>query len=178
VLVRLSILLGNAMEVAGLIVALILLWLAPTLRNPLLAFLLYVIALVFLVFFPHCLAHYAVGRLMAIQFDYYRSGKSGIAKLKLPVVSSLGSKLPVLTLKVDRSSLHSADRLRAAAMFSAGAVASMVFPFIAAASSIGHLPLILSITLALIAAANLLFDLYYSPKAGDLARARAFYRSS
>ena len=173
-LTRLPVLLGNIIELAGLIIALSILLLAPVLRNVLLDFLLYLIALSFLIFFPHCLAHYVVGRLGGIRFDYYRLGKSGIAKLKLPFVSLLGSKLPVLTLKVNRRSLHSATRSRASAMFSAGAAASMVLPFLAAAASIGQLPLALTIILFLIAAGNLLFDLYYSPRAGDLARARSF----
>jgi hypothetical protein len=173
-MVRIPVLLGNAIEVAGLAAALSLLLLAPSLQNILLAFLLYLIALSFLIFFPHCLAHYVVGRLAGIRFDYYRLGRSGLANLNLPLLSSLGSKLPVLTLKVDRGSLHSVNRWRVSAMFSAGAVASMVLPFLAAIASIGHLPWTLSLILISIGAANLLFDLYYSPRAGDLARARSF----
>ena len=177
-LTRFPVLLGNVIEVVGIIAALSFLLLAPLLRNVLLGFLLYLIALSFLIFFPHCLAHYVVGRLTGIRFDYYCLGKSGIGKLKLPFVRPVGGKLPVLTLKVNRGSIHSGSRLRASAMFSAGAAASMVLPFLAAAASIGQLPLTLSLILILIAAGNLLFDLYYSPRAGDLARARSFKESS
>jgi len=177
-MVRLPILLGNLIEMIGLIVALTLLLLAPELHNSLHAFFLYLIALGLLVFFPHCLAHYVVGRLTGIKFEYYRLGKSGVAKLKLPAVSFLGSKLPVLALKVDRSSIHQANRIGISAMFSAGALVSMAFPFLAVAASIGNLPLPLSIILMLLAASNLVFDLYYSPRTGDLARATSFHVSS
>ena len=61
-------------------------------------------------------------------------------------------------------------------MFKAGAVASMLLPFLAACASFGHLTSVLSVVLVLIVAANLSFDLYYSPKAGDFARAKSLYR--
>jgi hypothetical protein len=161
----------------GLTVTLSLVFLAPALGNVLFTSLMYLVALGFPVFFPHCLAHYLVGRLTGVRFDYYSVGKSGVAKLRLPFVSVLGRMLPVLTLKVNRSSLRSVNRERVSAMFKAGAVASMLLPFVAACASIHHLPSTLSLTLVLVATANLLFDLYYSPKAGDFARAKSFYGS-
>jgi hypothetical protein len=55
-------------------------------------------------------------------------------------------------------------------MFASGATASMLLPFIVFAVSVGRLPAILAGVLLVLSVANLVFDLYYSPKAGDLSR--------
>jgi hypothetical protein len=54
----------------------------------------------------------------------------------------------------------------------------MMLPFLAAASSFDHLPSTLSFILILVATSNALFDLYHSPRAGDLSRASSFYGPS
>ena len=56
-------------------------------------------------------------------------------------------------------------------MFSSGALASMVFPFLVAFASFRDLPMVFSVFLVLLSAVNLLFDSYFSPKAGDISRA-------
>jgi hypothetical protein len=55
-------------------------------------------------------------------------------------------------------------------MFASGAVVSMILPFLVVVVAIGNLPMIWSLALALLSVANVSFDLYYSPKAGDLSR--------
>ncbi len=124
-------------------------------------------------FFPHGMAHYVVGRLVGIRFQYYYMSRSSVYKLKLPLARAIASRSLVLTLKVDPDSLQSASPGGRAVMFSSGAVASMILPFYAALMSVRHLPMNLSAILLLLSAANLVFDLYYSPKAGDISRARS-----
>lgn len=171
---RVSILVGTIFEMIGLAIALTFLFVALHVQNLLLAFFLCLISMAMLVFFPHCLAHYIVGRLVGVRFEYYRIGRSGIAKLNIPVVSSAANKLPVLTLKANRASLARLNSTRIWAMFSAGALASMILPYVAIAESVGRLPLFLTEFLILVATLNLLFDLFYSPRSGDLSRARSF----
>ncbi len=55
-------------------------------------------------------------------------------------------------------------------MFASGAAVSMILPFLVAVVSLRHLPLDLSLVLFVVSVSNLGFDLYYSPKAGDLSR--------
>jgi hypothetical protein len=62
-------------------------------------------------------------------------------------------------------------------MFASGAVASMILPFVPAILSFGRLPLSLSVLLLLISVGNLVFDLFYSPKAGDISRAKSASRN-
>ena len=96
--------LGNGIEVLGIAVGVYLLVAASSINAVPLRFLGYLISWVCLVFFPHSLAHFAVGRLVGVRFTHYTLGKSSITKLRLPVISSVSSMIPLLTLKIDRGS--------------------------------------------------------------------------
>jgi hypothetical protein len=158
------------MEILGAAVGVYLVVVAPDVNDVLLRFLVYLISWGCLVFFPHCLAHFVTGRLVGIRFNYYFLARSPVVKLKLPLISTVASKLPILGLKIDQSSLTPVGRGARAVLFASGATASMIFPFFPVAASIGRLPLILGSVLFVLSAANFLFDLYYSPKLGDLSR--------
>src|SRR5438445_4335589 len=79
-------------------------------------------------FFSHDLAHHIVGRIVGVGFRYYFLGRSTITKLNLPIVSNLLKVVPVLGLKIDKSSLKSVSPKRVRAMYSSGAVFSMFLP--------------------------------------------------
>lgn len=162
---------GNLVEIAGILFALYLIVMAPEVTLVPLKLILYLVAWVCLLFFPHSLAHYAVGKLVGVRFRYYSFGKSSVYKLRIPLLSIIASRSPVFTLRVDRGSLQSLSRGGRIAMFSSGAVASMVLPFLVAFASFRDLPMVFSIFLLLLSAANLVFDSYFSPKAGDVSRA-------
>ncbi len=174
---RISLLVGNLIEVTGILLGICLIALAAVIPMMPLTFLLYLGAWFCLLFFPHSLTHYIVGRLVGVKFRYYSFGKSSVSKLRLSLLNLFASRLVVLTLKVDQTSLRSVTPSRRSIMFSSGAVASMVLPFLAAIASFGHLPLPLSVFILLISVVNLAFDLYYSPKAGDISRATSAARS-
>lgn len=168
---RIPTMVGNLAEVAGILFGTYLILIAPEVTAVPLKFLLYLIAWFCLLFFPHGLTHYVVGRLVGVRFRYYSFRKSSAYKLKIPSLSMIASRLVVLSLKVDQGSLQSVSDAGRIAMFSSGAVASMILPFSAAFASFRDLPIGLSAFLLLISAANLVFDAYYSPKAGDIYRA-------
>jgi hypothetical protein len=168
---RIPVAVGNLVEVAGILFGLYLIVIVPEVTFVPLKLILYLVAWVCLLFFPHSLTHFVVGRLVGVRFRYYSFGKSSVYKLRIPFLSVIASRSPVLTLKVDRGSLQLVSRSGRIAMFSSGAVASMVFPFFAAFASFRDLPMVLSIFLLLLSTANLLFDSYFSPKAGDISRA-------
>jgi len=88
------------------------------------------------------------------------------------VLMGLARRLPVLTLVTDRSSLEKVSRTRLAVMYASGTVVSSASAIaIAAASTISEQP---TYPLAwAIAIAYLAFDIFFSPKSGDLKRARA-----
>lgn len=169
---KIPLLVGSMVEILGIVFASYLIYVAPDVSDITLRFLLYLFASGAFVFFPHCLAHFVVGRLVGIRFTGYSLGKSSVTKLRMPLVSDLASLIPILTLRIDRRSLRLASRGARAAMFGSGAATSMTMPFFVVAASFRHLPTSLTLLLAILAAANLMFDLYYSPKAGDLSRIR------
>ena len=168
---RIPIAVGSLVEVAGILFALYLVVITPEVTFVPLKLILYLVAWVCLLFFPHSLTHYAVGRLVGVRFRYYSFGKSSVYKLRIPFLSMIASRSPVFTLRVDRASLQLVGRGARIAMFSSGAVASMVCPFFVAFSSFRDLPVMFSVFLLLLSASNLLFDCYFSPKAGDISRA-------
>jgi hypothetical protein len=170
---KIPLLLGNMIGIGGLVLAAYLILVADLTAEVILSFFLYVVACACLVFFPHGLSHYVVGRLAGIRFTYYSVGKSAVRKLRLPFVSATASKVPVLTLRTDQGTLFSVSPQRRAAMFAAGAAASMLLPFISFVASLKRLPVEFSGVLFLICLTNAMFDIYYSPKAGDIARAKA-----
>ena len=162
---------GNLVELVGLLLGFVLIVLAPLVRPILLSFLLYLIAWFCMLFFPHCLTHYVVGRILGIRFRFYTLTKSSVYKLGNPVFAAIASKPMVLSLKVERESLRSASGRRLAVMFASGAIASMTLPFLVPFSSLRNLPILYSASLFALSIANMVFDLYYSPKAGDISRA-------
>jgi len=162
---------GNLVEIAGILFAMYLILMAPKVIALPLKLILYLVAWVCFLFFPHCLTHYLVGRLVGVKFRYYSLGKSSVYKLRIPFLSMVASRSRVLTLNVDRESLQSAGRRGRIAMFSSGAVASMILPFFVALTSIRDLPMVLSVFLLLLSAGSFAFDLYFSPKVGDISKA-------
>jgi len=162
--------LGNAIEILGIVVAISLIIVAPDVNGALVRFLLYLISWLCLVFFPHCLTHLIVGSFAGVRFSHYEIGKSSITKLRLPVVSAVASAFPLLTLRIDRRSLGSVNDGARAAAFASGAAASMILPFLVPVFAFRRLPVAWTLGLLLLSLANVCFDLYYSPKAGDLSR--------
>jgi hypothetical protein len=162
---------GNLVEVAGTLFAVYLILIAPEVTSLVLKLTMYLVAWVCFLFFPHSLTHYLVGTLVGVRFRYYSLGKSSVYKLGIPFLSMVASRSTVLTLRVNGSSLHSVSRGERIAMFSSGAIVSMALPFLVALFSLRDLPMVLTVFLLLLSTANVVFDLYFSPRAGDIARA-------
>jgi len=168
--VKIPLILGNSIEILGIAGAIWLIVVAPDINSVLLRFSTYLLSWACLVFFPHCLAHFVTGRLAGVRFTHYLLSKSPMARLEVPIISVVASKIPVLGLKIDQSSLGSVSRGARAVMFVSGAAASMIFPFMVVVASFGRLPAILNGGLLFLSTANVAFDLYYSPRAGDISR--------
>ena len=122
-------------------------------------------------FFIHDLTHHIVGKLGGIRFQYYFLGRSAIRKLRLPLISRAMEKIPVLVIKVDRSSLAGASPKAKRWMYASGALASMLLPWIIIPSSFAIGPLV-GVLFILLVLGNDIVTLYFSPKTGDLYLAR------
>lgn len=151
---KISLIQGNmlclAMTVFGVALSMV-----PGIPAKLLSFIL-------LWYFPHCPAHYIVGRLVGIRFSHYFLTRSSIGKL-----GGIFEKLALPTLGIKVKEWGHSGRWARFFMFSAGVLASMSLPLIPAMTLYleGQAWLL---TLALL---NIGFDLYFSPKVGDFRKA-------
>jgi len=168
---RLSLAQGSSLCSVGVLTGVALLVVAPHVKSLPVDVLLLLAAWFCLWFFSHDLAHHVVGRIVGVGFRYYFLGRSSITKLSLPFASSLLKTVPVLGLKIDKSSLNSISPNGVRAMYASGAIFSMFLPWIVIPSgfSVG-LPVGILITILTIA--NVVFTLYFSPRVGDLHHAR------
>ena len=161
---------GNIVGISGSCFAVFLIYTAPTFTSVLIRFILYLISMGCLIFFPHCLAHFVVGSLMGVHFKHYSLSRSGIARLGIPFISDLASRLPLLSIKIDRVSFSTLSGRARVAMFASGALCSMSLPFASVVWSLDELPISFSFVLLMICLGNVLFEIYYSPKSGDFSR--------
>ncbi len=164
---------GVTLSTAGLFVGLVALLAAPLSSSLILKTIVLLIAWFCFWFFSHDLAHHLVGRAVGIKFEYYFIGRSAIRKLKLPVASKVIEKIPVLGLKIDRSSLERVSPTRRRWMLRSGAMSSMILPWTVLPTSYTIGPVWIGLLFTLLTLGNDLFTLYFSPKVGDFSAAHA-----
>ncbi len=121
----------------------------------------------------HCPAHYLVGVLVGIRFRRIGFGRTALAKVLPGRFSALAKVLPVLTLSTVKSSLMGVPRSKVALMYAAGTVASVSIALAIATVATTVEPIAYSSVAWVAAFGYLVFDLVFSPKSGDFARARA-----
>ena len=165
---RISLAVGTVLTALGTAAGFIPLMLIPTggLTTDIIAGL---ISFLLLWFFPHDLAHLTVGYLTGVRFSYYYIGLSNLTRL-LP--TKLKTLPIVLGIRIDRGRSR-AGKLGFAAMYLAGPSASMLLPFLPPVvlfmkqNGLG----IASSVLLVLAAANLLFSLFFSYRVGCIGKA-------
>ena len=168
---RLSLAQGESLCIFGVLVGIALLIMAPRIRLFPLNVLFILVAWFCFWFFSHDLAHHIVGRIVGVSFRYYFLGRSAITKMRLPIASNLLKAVPVLGLKIDKSSLTPISPNNVRAMYASGAVSSMLLPWVVVPTSYA-ISLPVGILLTTLTIANDVFTLYFSPQAGDIHQAR------
>ena len=123
-------------------------------------------------FFSHDLAHHLVGKIFGIRFSYYYIGRSSITKLRIPVISEVLAKIPVLGIKIDSTSLAEVAPSRRGLMHASGAVSSMILPWIVVSTVYRLEPFWVGALFTLLTIGNMIFTFYFSSRVGDLYRAR------
>jgi hypothetical protein len=161
---------GISLELLGLAASLSL---APLIPAGI-VFALYLVAVEFLAtYLVHCPAHYLTGLSLGIRFRRIRIGRTTLARGLPPSLGSLAGALSVPTLVVDRKSLAAVSRLRAASMYASGTIASVGSAILIAAAATPSVPSPYIIPAWAFAVGYFAFDLVFSPRTGDLKRARA-----
>lgn len=117
---------GHTATLSGTLLGLVLLY-SATYAIPLVRMIITLMAFFALWYFPHTLCHFIAGKLVGINFSYYFTGKSGLRRL----ITSVGKiPIPVLGIKIDRSSFDKLARWKKRIMFLSGVFASMFLPIL------------------------------------------------
>jgi hypothetical protein len=124
----------------------------------------------------HCPGHYLVGTALGIRFTRLRLGRTTLARVLPPRAAGLAKAFPILSLSTDKKTLAAASKYGASAMYASGTVASVASALVIAAVSTFAEPFASSAVAWLVAIGYLVFDVVFSPKSGDLMRARAALR--
>src|SRR6266478_242344 len=125
---RLSIVSGNAIQLAGITVASLALAAARSTPSTAAAIFAMIAAWVLLYFFCHGIAHWAVGRLLGIRFAFYTIGGTGNPEGYPAGLRWVFEHLPFFGVQTDKPSMQAASPMAKAIMWSAGVTSSALVP--------------------------------------------------
>lgn len=129
---RLSVVAGNALQIAGLLIGWALLFAAARLdASAGLRVLILLLGWLFIYIDCHALGHYVVGRLVGIRFRGYGVRGSDHPQDYPPGLRQMMSALPTFTVMTEKTSLSAASPLARALMFGAGETSTAVFSILA-----------------------------------------------
>lgn len=125
----------------------------------------------------HCPAHYLVGSAFGIRFRDMKLGQTTLVKVLPKGLSGITKLVPILTLSTDKATLARVSKRRQALMYASGTVASSASGLVGAAAATFIVPQTFALLAWALALAYLAFDVVFSPKSGDLSRARLALRA-
>jgi hypothetical protein len=125
----------------------------------------------------HCPAHYLVGSAFGIRFRNIRLGETTLAKVLPKSLSGLTKAVPILTLSTEKATMARVSKGRRAWMYASGTVASSASGLVGAAAATLIVPQTFALLAWAFALGYLAFDVVFSPRSGDLFRARLALRA-
>ena len=161
---------GIAAETTVVLLTLVALPLVP--RESSLLPLFYLIIQGLLTYFAHCPAHYFVGSLVGVRFKRFLLARSAMRKSSSQLLRFIGSRALTFVLVVDRQSISKVSPRARSATLLAGVIASVSLPFVVAIYAVITGSLTSQIITFGFALFYLAFDAVYSPRTGDVYRAR------
>ena len=129
---RLSIIVGNAVQIAGIVGAYLALAAARSARSTTAAVVAMLVGWVLLYFCCHAIAHWVVGRILGIRFAFYTIGGTGNPEGWPAGLRWLFEHLPFFGVQTERASMQKASPIARAIMWSAGVTSSAVVPTLGA----------------------------------------------
>lgn len=157
-----------ALQLSGILAALILLWLIYPTSMLLIDYVILAASWILLWFSTHCLAHHLVGAILGIRFTSYFIGLSNLCRIKK--LRKIGCLMITLGIRVDRRR-GKRTRLRMAAMYSSGALSSILAPALTVLRILQAGTVHQLIVFSALTAANVMFSLAFSIMEGDLRKA-------
>jgi hypothetical protein len=125
---RLSIAVGNLVQLAGLTAAYLAFAGVRSAHSARSAVLEMVVGWVLLYFSCHAIAHWLVGRILGIRFAFYTVGGTGNPEGWPAGLRWLFEHLPFLGVQTEQTSMQSASPMARAVMWSAGVTSSAIIP--------------------------------------------------
>lgn len=125
---RLSIVAGNAVQLAGIVAACAFLATARSADSKSAALVTMVLAWVLLYFSCHAIVHWAIGRIFGIRFSFYTVGGTGNPEGYPAGLRWFFEHLPFFGVQTERASMQKARPMAKAIMWSAGVTSSAVVP--------------------------------------------------
>jgi hypothetical protein len=125
---RLSIVSGNAIQIAGSAAACLALAAARSAPSKGAAIVAMIFAWLLLYFFCHGIAHWAVGRLLGIRFAFYTIGGTGNPEGYPTGLRWVFEHLPFFGVQTEKASMQTAGPMAKAIMWSAGVTSSALVP--------------------------------------------------
>lgn len=142
-----------------------------------LTFALYVVfAQLVATYLVHCPAHYLVGAALGIRFRKIRMGRMTLARVLPGRLAGVARLVPVLALSAEKDSLAKVSNRRAAVMYTSGTVASVSSAIAIAIAATSAEPPVYAALAWAVAVGYLIFDAVFSPRSGDLMRAKLSLR--
>jgi len=129
---RLSIAVGNTLQIAGFVAAYFALTVSRSANSPGVAVATMILAWALLYFCSHAIAHWFVGRLVGIRFLFYTVGGTGNPEGWSRGVRWVFEHLPFFGVQTDKVSMLNVTPGAKALMWSAGVTASAIVPTFAA----------------------------------------------
>jgi len=129
---RLSIAVGNTVQMGGIMAAYLALLVARSASSTLVALTGMLLAWLLLYFSSHAIMHWIVGRLVGIRFLFYTVGGTGNPEGWPPGVRWVFMHLPFLGVQTEKVSMERASPVAKALMWSAGVTGSATIPTLAA----------------------------------------------
>jgi len=117
---RLSIGVGNAVQIAAIVAAFLALAAARSAHSTTGAVVAMVVGWLLLYFCCHAIAHWGVGRILGIRFAFYTVGGTGNPEGWPAGVRWLFEHLPFLGVQTEKASMQKASPIARAIMWSAG----------------------------------------------------------
>jgi hypothetical protein len=129
---RLSIAIGNILQIAGILAACLALSASRSAGSTSMAVMTMVLAWVLLYFSSHAIAHWLVGRVVGIRFLFYTVGGTGNPQGWPPGLRWVFERLPFLGVQTEKLSMQNVSPEARALMWSAGVTSSAIIPTLGA----------------------------------------------
>jgi hypothetical protein len=129
---RLSIPVGNTLQIGGILAAALALWTSRSAPSTAIAVTAMLLAWVLLYFSAHAIAHWLVGRAVGIRFLFYTVGGTGNPEGWPPGLRWIFEHLPFFGVQTEKLSMQNVSPGAKALMWSAGVTSSAVVPTLGA----------------------------------------------